>query len=536
MKVAIYSRKSRSSEKGKSIQNQIAMCKEHMMNNFNISEFIIYKDDGFSGGNSDRPEYKKMLRDAKNKKFSTLICYRLDRVSRSISDFSDTIEMLNSLDIAFISLKEQFDTSTPMGRAMMYIASVFAQLERETIAERIRDNMLSLARTGRWLGGNPPTGYKSTQIIYYDEKSNKKTMNKLEQLPKDIYIVKQIFNKYLEFSSLNQVESWSLENNIKTSNGNFFNITGLRSILTNMVYVKADKNMFDYCKNLDMDIASNKDEFNGTNGLMVYNKNIIKKGKANKLRPRSEWIVAVGKHKGIISSKDFITIQDTILKNQSKAPRTIRNNISILTPLIKCSNCNKNLRTTYGTKRKDGTRLHYYKCTLKEKSKGKLCNSPNLNGRKADALIMSRLKDLTFSFTDYIGFIKDKREDILFLLSLSEDNSRAIKNDIIKYKNMIKKLTNSLSLTTDLKVSKHIIEQIENLDAKIVKSDSQLLELFKENTFSEEDKLHMENIKQIITNLNNSIDTLKNSEKRYILNTIISSIFWSGDSLKVYFK
>ena len=75
---------------------------------------------------------------------------------------------ITNLGTSFVSIKEQFDTKTPMGRAMMYIASVFAQLEREVIAERIRDNMIELAKTGRWLGGKTPTGYKSERIINSD--------------------------------------------------------------------------------------------------------------------------------------------------------------------------------------------------------------------------------------------------------------------------------------------------------------------------------------------------------------------------------
>ena len=94
-----------------------------------------------------------MMDAAKKRQFKAIIVYRLDRISRNVSDFSGLIEELARLDISFISIKEQFDTSTPMGRAMMYIASVFSQLERETIAERIRDNMHELAKTGRWLGG-----------------------------------------------------------------------------------------------------------------------------------------------------------------------------------------------------------------------------------------------------------------------------------------------------------------------------------------------------------------------------------------------
>ena len=144
MKIAIYSRKSKFTGKGDSIKNQIQLCKEYIYKNFNSTDedIIIYEDEGFSGGTTDRPQFKLMMKDAKAKKFDVLVCYRLDRISRNIADFSNLIEDLQENDIAFVSIREQFDTSTPMGRAMMYIASVFAQLERETIAERIRDNML----------------------------------------------------------------------------------------------------------------------------------------------------------------------------------------------------------------------------------------------------------------------------------------------------------------------------------------------------------------------------------------------------------
>ncbi len=100
----------------------------------------------------------------KRQKPDYLVCYRLDRISRNVSDFSALIEELNDRNISFVCIKEEFDTSKPMGKAMMYIASVFAQLERETIAERVRDNMLMLARTGRWLGGTPPLGYTSEKM------------------------------------------------------------------------------------------------------------------------------------------------------------------------------------------------------------------------------------------------------------------------------------------------------------------------------------------------------------------------------------
>ena len=115
--------------------------------------------------------------------------YRLDRISRNISDFSALIEELGRLEIDFVSIRESFDTSSPMGRAMMYIASVFSQLERETIAERIRDNMHELAKTGRWLGGTTPTGYTSEAIRTVTVDGKSKRACKLKLIPREADIV-----------------------------------------------------------------------------------------------------------------------------------------------------------------------------------------------------------------------------------------------------------------------------------------------------------------------------------------------------------
>lgn len=535
MKVAVYSRKSKVTNKGESMQNQIDLCIEYMNQNFLVNEFIIYEDEGFSGGTSDRPKYKRMLLDAKAGHFSTLICYRLDRISRNICDFSETIETLNSLNIAFISLREQFDTSTPMGRAMMYIASVFSQLERETIAERIKDNMLSLARTGRWLGGNPPTGYVSKAIEYYDKELNKKTMYGLKQIPEEIVVVKKLFEQYLKLGSLNQVEIWAMERNIRTRNGNVFDITGIRAILTNMVYVIADASIFEYCKNLDMDIASDISEFNGNFGLMVYNKNIIKKGQSNKLRSTSEWIVSVGKHEGIISSNIFFKVQENIKINKLKAPKTVKSNTYLLGPILKCQNCGSSLRTTYGNKRKDASRLYYYKCILKEKSRGKKCNTRNLNGKDTDIDILEYLKTLDISYKDLYSLLKEARSDTIFMNSMNQDSKSRIKKDISKHKSMIFQLTSSLSVTRDSVSSKYIIAQIEDLDKKIVACQDHLDNIIIKEHLSKEDHMTIDFLKDIIIDFPSALDKLTHNEKKHIIDTVIKSILWDGDSIKVLF-
>ena len=199
MKIAIYSRKSKYTGKGDSIVNQIQMCKDYIETHYidNDLEYIIYEDEGFSGVNINRPRFQKLLSDIKKEKFDILICYRLDRISRNVSDFSTTLEELQSYGVDFISIKEQFDTTTPMGRAMIYIASVFAQLERETIAERVKDNMVELAKSGKWSGGRTPLGFNSESSSYIDEEGNERKLVKLVKNDEELQLVNLIYDTYL---------------------------------------------------------------------------------------------------------------------------------------------------------------------------------------------------------------------------------------------------------------------------------------------------------------------------------------------------
>ncbi|KAK8835448.1 hypothetical protein M9Y10_004552 [Tritrichomonas musculus] len=238
MLIFIYSRKSIYTEKGKSVENQIEMCKEYILKNIKGAkpeDIVIYEDEGFSGKNTNRPQFQKMIADSKKQKPDYIVCYRLDRISRSVSDFSSFVEDVNSRNISFICIREQFDTSIPGGRAMIYMVSVFAQLERETLAERVRDNMLMLSRSGIWLGGTCPTGFtakRKTEVII-DGKI--KEYSYLEE-NKDIETVKLIFDLFLKFGSSMIVAKYLSQKAIKTVNSKFFYDISVKHILKNPVY------------------------------------------------------------------------------------------------------------------------------------------------------------------------------------------------------------------------------------------------------------------------------------------------------------
>ena len=132
---AIYARQSVDKKDSISIESQIEFCKYELKGG-NCKE---YTDEGYSGKNTDRPKFQELVRDIKRGLIAKVVVYKLDRISRSILDFANMMELFQQYNVEFVSSTEKFDTSTPMGRAMLNICIVFAQLERETIQKRVTD-------------------------------------------------------------------------------------------------------------------------------------------------------------------------------------------------------------------------------------------------------------------------------------------------------------------------------------------------------------------------------------------------------------
>ncbi|MBB6215997.1 site-specific DNA recombinase [Anaerosolibacter carboniphilus] len=521
MKAAIYSRKSKFTGKGESTQNQIEICKEYLCTHFDIQEYFIYEDEGFSGGNTARPEFQKMMRDATAKKFDILICYRLDRISRNISDFSDLIEVIGDKNINFVSVREQFDTTTPMGRAMMYIASVFAQLERETIAERVKDNMHQLARSGRWLGGTYPTGFRSEPIIYIDANMKEKKMYQLIPIEEELSTVKLIYDKYIELQSLSKVETYCLQNNIKTPQGNDYQKNTLKMILTNPVYAIADDHVYNFFSARNADICNNKKEFNGKNGLTAYNKRVLKNNRLQKVNDFSDWTVAIGKHKGIISGKDWAEVQRTFARNKKDAPRRGTSAAALLSGLMRCS-CGSFMRVHYGQmKPNSNERYHYYGCNLRDLSRGSKCNTKRLSGDKTESMVIDYLKHvITTSIFKQIQEAKKKHKNM-------DQRNKSIKDQIDKNNKSIDNLIKSLANNEDSLAATYIMNELE----KLAKENKELGS--KINTSSDMELFSLEILEQSCVEFNKKIDSADFNEKRRLIQTIVDKIVWDGDNLDI---
>ena len=156
---AIYARQSVDKKDSLSIAGQIDLCKAKT-----DEAPRIYKDKGYSGKNTNRPDFQKMMADVEKGAIQKIVVYRMDRFSQSLADFSRLWEVLQKHGVEFVSINETFDTSTPMGRAMLSIIMVFAQLERETTAERVRDNYYQRTKLGAWPGGPAPYGFSTGRL------------------------------------------------------------------------------------------------------------------------------------------------------------------------------------------------------------------------------------------------------------------------------------------------------------------------------------------------------------------------------------
>lgn len=543
MRFFIYSRKSKFTGKGESVENQVQLCKEYIerfYGSLEQHEIEIFEDEGFSGKNLSRPKFQRMISLIHQKKADYVICYRLDRISRSVSDFSSLIEDFEHCKVSFICIKEQFDTSTPMGRAMMYIASVFAQLERETIAERIRDNMLLLARTGRWLGGTTPLGFESTKVSTEMVDGKVKTSFKLSPLTEELDIVRLIFGKFIELRSLTKVETYLMQRGIKTRQSKDFTIVALREILTNPVYCVADQKAYDYFAEKGADVCSDQKEFkfNGANGIAAYNRT-TNEGKMQRKNPITEWIVTVGRHKGVITSTDWILAQKILESNQPKKfAGRVQNQVSLLSGLLICSECGSFMRPRVNSnKRRDeaGNQTFAYLCERKKKSKGELCNSPNINGNKLDQIVCEEL----LKYNVEGSLIHKKLAALQKQISKGGSTSRLALDSVrarIKEKQQeIGELISLLSKSKNTdKLYDYTSQRVDALDKEISDLKQEEFQLEQETAITGSFDQQVDIIYDALKNFSNAFDRATVPEKRVFLRSIIEKIIWDGKEIHIF--
>jgi DNA invertase Pin-like site-specific DNA recombinase len=214
VRCAIYTRKS--SEEGleqefNSLQAQREACEAFIDSQRHegwVCLHAAYDDGGFSGATMDRPALQQLLADVKAGRVDTIVVYKIDRLTRSLADFAKIVEILDARGASFVSVTQQFNTTTSMGRLTLNVLLSFAQFEREVIGERIRDKIAASKKKGMWMGGVPPLGYQAQD-------------RKLVIVESEAEIVRFIFRRYAELGSVrwlrDELEARSIQSKLRTS-------------------------------------------------------------------------------------------------------------------------------------------------------------------------------------------------------------------------------------------------------------------------------------------------------------------------------
>ena len=325
---AAYARQSMEKRGSLSISGQLELCRKAAG-----GELVTYADRGYSGKNTVRPDFQKLIRDIKADQISKLYVYRLDRFSRSIADFGQLWELLHEHGVEFVSVTENFDTSTPMGRAMLHIIMVFAQLERETTSERVKDNYRTRAALGRWPGGPAPYGFTLGRSV------ENVPMLFVKEAEKEI--VEWIFRSYAaEGATLGSLLRELNRQGIPCAKRDCWDNVSLSRLLHNPVYVRADEQVRLYYQTLGVEIVTAEEGFDGQHGAFLYGK---RQANSRKYTSLTEHRLSVLLSDGFIPSELWLRVQDklahnTHFKNSGKGKYTW------LGGLMKCKKCGYAIR------------------------------------------------------------------------------------------------------------------------------------------------------------------------------------------------
>ena len=308
----------------------------------------FYDDGGFTGANMDRPALQRLLSDVASGLVHCVVVYKVDRLSRSLLDFTKIMEILDRHGVTFVSVTQQFNTTSSLGRLTLHILLSFAQFEREMISERTRDKMCAARKKGKWVGGALSLGYDLApgggSLVVNTEEAER---------------VRAIFALYLELGSLIPLvqelngRGWTMkrwttrEGNRK--GGAAFNKTTLHNLLTNVIYT-------------------------------------------GRVKHRGQ--IYAGEHPRLIDDRIWNEVQERLNRNGRRGGRNVQNKYgALLKGIVRCESCNVGMTHTYVTKA--GKKIYrYYVCINAHQKGWNKCETRSVSAAALEAAVLQQVRSI----------------------------------------------------------------------------------------------------------------------------------------------
>ena len=493
---AIYARQSVDKKDSISIESQIEFCKYELKGG-NCKE---YKDKGYSGKNTERPQFQQLMRDIESGLVRKVVVYKLDRISRSILDFAKMMDFFQKYEVEFVSSTEKFDTSTPMGRAMLNICIVFAQLERETIQKRVQDAWYSRCQRGFKMGGKTPYGFRTEPYVMDGVRTKKLVIE-----PNEAAFVRQMYEMYADPQvSLHDITKKLTADGMRTYHGRPLSRATLSVILRNPIYVMADLDIYEFYKSQGTDIYNDAADFAGTNGCYYY------QGKGNtedKHKHLQGQTLVLAPHEGFIPSELWLKCRKKLLASHTrKATHTW------LAGKIKCGNCGYALMSINNPVRKQ-----YLRCTKRLDNKscagcGKIITS------ELETVVYQQMVKKLASYKTLTGRKKAAK---------ANPKIAALQVELAHVDSEIEKLVDSLTGANNVLLS-YVNVKIAELDGRKQELLARIAELTVEAISPEQ-----------VSQISGYLDTWENvsfDDKRRVVDLMITTIAATSDSLNITWK
>lgn len=415
--VAIYARQSIDKIDSISIETQIDFCKKRVEK---CEDFKIFIDKGYSGGNTNRPQFQEMLNLCEEKVVNKIITYKLDRISRSLLDFVLLLEELEKDDVELISCTENFSSKSEMGVLIMKLLIMFAEMERKNIRNRIRDNYYARGEKGFYLGGYASFGYRKTSI-----KINGKKTSGYEIENREADIVNRIYRRYVfDDWSANKICKELNKENVFTKRGGMWSPISLLRLIRNPFYVKADWKIYEFFISEKAIITTNYDDIVNNYGCVCYGNKEKRNGV--KFKTFEGEHITIGGHLGIVDSEIWLKAME---KSRNHNALSVQKNgqTTLLCGLVKCGFCGSNYTVT---KAKNYTYLY----CRQRKSDGCKTLVKSIRADFLEEIVIDVINSTLLSFSVLKRKATETKEEIQAKIELSKLKVKAklIENEIMK--------------------------------------------------------------------------------------------------------